>query len=126
VGAIVTDDQVHVHFGCTLGEFPRPVTLDAEGRFTVGGSYVLRAYPVQLGPSLPATFSGVVRGRTLVLSVAVNDTVEKRLVSLGPSSFRLGQEPRMGPCPICRTPGMRLGQGDEVSTFRPRAPAGSP
>ena len=70
-GVIVTDSVVHVHVGCTFGDMPGHVPLDQEGRFTVDGSYVLRAYPIQLGPSLPAQFSGRVSGRTLTLAIAV-------------------------------------------------------
>lgn len=106
-GAIVSDTGIHIHVGCTLGDFPRPAVLDSTGRFSVEGSYVLRAYPVQVGPELPARLSGVVRGSRLTFSVAVEDTVEKKLVALGPLSVTLGQEPRLGPCPICRKPGER-------------------
>ena len=109
-GAIVDDTIVHVHIGCTLGNFPPPAVIDGEGRFNVEGSYTLRAYPIAVGPSVPAVFTGVVNGTELTLSVAVNDTVEKKLVPLGPVTVQLGREPRMQACPICRKPGeMRLG-----------------
>lgn len=97
---IVGDREVHVHLGCTKGDFLRPESL-VDGRFNVEGTYILRAYPIQLGPELPARFTGVVRGSLLTLAVAVNDTVEKTLVALGPVTIVLGREPRMGPCPIC-------------------------
>lgn len=103
-GAIVDESIVHVHIGCTLGNFPRPAVLDGEGRFTVEGSYTLRAFPVAVGPPLPAAFIGAVDGTRLTLSVAVNDTVEKKLVTLGPVTVVLGREPRMQTCPICRRP----------------------
>ena len=103
-GVIVTETVTHVHVGCTFGDIVGRVVLDADGRFTVAGSYVLRAYPVQVGPSLPAQFSGRLRGGTLTLAIAVNDTVEKRLVALGPVSVVFGREPEMGQCPICREP----------------------
>jgi hypothetical protein len=103
-GVIVTDSAVHVHVGCTFGDMPGDVPLDAEGRFTVDGTYVLRAYPVMVGPELPAQFSGRVVGRTLTLVVAVNDTVEKTVVALGPITVTFGRTPLMGPCPICRAP----------------------
>lgn len=103
-GVVVTDSAVHVHVGCTFGDMPGNVQLDASGRFTVDGSYVLRAYPVQIGPSLPAQFSGRVAGRTLTLAIAVNDTVEGKVVALGPITVIHGREPEMGPCPICRAP----------------------
>src|SRR5688572_19253399 len=83
-GIIVSDSVAHVHIDCTLGNFKVPVTLDEQRRFNVAGSYVLRAYPVQLGPELPAQFAGVIDGNELTFTVAVNDTVEKRVVALGP------------------------------------------
>ncbi len=103
-GVIVTDSAAHVHVGCTFGDMPGNIQLDANGRFTVQGSYVLRAYPVQFGPSLPATFSGRVTGSVLTLAVEVDDTVEKKVVALGPIAVVYGREPQMGPCPICRAP----------------------
>jgi hypothetical protein len=103
-GVIVTDSAAHVHVGCTYGDMPGTIPLDANGHFVVEGSYVLRAYPIQVGPSLPAQFSGTVRGRVLTLVIAVNDTIEKRPVALGPISVVYDREPSMGPCPICRAP----------------------
>src|SRR5688500_13192288 len=103
-GVIVTDAAVHVHVGCTFGDMPGTVQLDANGRFTIDGSYVLRAYPIQIGPSLPAQFSGRVAGSTLTLAIAVNDTVEGKVVALGPITVVYGREPELGPCPICRAP----------------------
>jgi hypothetical protein len=110
-GVIVTDSAFHVHVGCTFGDVTGTVPLDAEGRFTVDGSYVLRAYPILVGPSLPAQFSGRVVGRTLTFAVAVNDTVEKKVVALGPATVVFGRTPSMGPCPICRVPRRRVTAG---------------
>jgi len=101
VAAIVTDSLLHVHFGCTNGDFPAPVVLDADGRFSVSGEYLVQAYPVAIGPTMPAEIAGVVRGRDLTMTVAVNDTILKKLVVFGPATVRLGTEPQMGPCPIC-------------------------
>jgi hypothetical protein len=101
-GMIVDDSLVHVHIGCTFGNFVPPDSLTG-AKFSVSGSYVLRAYPVLLGPELPAQFAGTVSGRQLTLTVAVNDTVEKKLVILGPVTITHGVEPRIPPCPICRT-----------------------
>ena len=102
-GAIVDDTLAHVHIGCTLGNFPLPTAIDSHGRFTADGNYTLRAYPIAVGPELPAVFTGVVNGNLLTLSVAVDDTVEKKLVPLGPVTVVLGREPRMQACPICRS-----------------------
>lgn len=99
---MVTESATHVHVGCTNGDMPATIQLDAAGRFTVSGNYLLRAYPVAMGPSLPAEFDGRVNGRTLALTITVNDTIEKKTVRLGPVTVTLGREPRMGPCPICR------------------------
>ena len=106
-GAIVTDTIAHIHIGCTFGDIKGRVPLDAQGRFVLDGTYVLRAYPVYVGPELPAQFSGVVSGNELTLAVAVNDTVQKKVVSLGPVTVKFGTDPRLGPCPICTVPGMR-------------------
>ena len=103
-GVIVNDSSAHVHVGCTLGNFPGPVALDNAGRFSVTGEYLLRAYPVARPPYLPAQFSGTVRNNKLTLTIAVNDTVEKKNVVLGPVTVTLDRPPQLGPCPICRTP----------------------
>jgi hypothetical protein len=108
VAVMVEDATVHVHIGCTNGDFPAPIVVDAEGRFSVAGSYVLRAYPIQVGPSLPAQIAGTVEGRRLTFTVAVNDTVEKKIVILGPSIVTFARDPRMGPCPICVNRGARM------------------
>lgn len=101
-GIIVSESIAHVHIDCTIGDFPMPVTLDENHRFNVTGSYVLRAFPVQLGPSLPAQFAGVIDGNELTFTVAVNDTVEKKLVALGPVKVYYRRQASMRQCPICR------------------------
>jgi len=106
VAVIATDSVTHVHVGCTFGDFPSNVTLDATGHFAVNGAYMLHAYPVAFGPSMPAQMSGQVKGNTLTFAIAVNDTVAKQVVSLGPGTVTLGKDPSMGPCPVCRIPGM--------------------
>ena len=108
VSLMVEQDVAHVHVGCTNGDFNAPLAVDADGRVNVSGSYVLRAYPIQVGPSLPAQLAGVLSGRQLTFTVAVNDTVEKTLVVLGPVTVTLGRDPRMGPCPICDRRQMRV------------------
>lgn len=113
-GVMVEDTLVHVHVGCTLGNFGGPIPLDAQQRFSVAGSYILRAYPVQTGPALPAQFAGVVAGDRLTFTVAVNDTVEKKVVALGPVTVRYRQPARMRQCPICRRDAM----GERVARAR--------
>jgi hypothetical protein len=104
-GLVVNDTIAHAHIGCTFGNFDAPVTLDEAGRFNVAGSYVLRAYPVFVGPYHPAQFAGQLEGNRLTLTITVSDTVEKKTVVLGPVTVTFGREPRMQQCPICRTPG---------------------
>jgi hypothetical protein len=103
-GALVDDTLAHVHVGCTYGNFRGPIPLDASGRFSVDGEFLLRAYPIAIGPTMPAKFTGVVVGTTLTMTVAVSDTIAGGLVVLGPVSVTYGREPMMGPCPICRVP----------------------
>jgi hypothetical protein len=108
-GLIATDSVTHVHIGCTFGDVKGRIPLDRSGQFAVTGSYVLRAYPIMVGPSLPARFFGRVDGTRLTLSIAVTDTVVGGVVNLGPVTVRLGQDPTMGPCPICRVPKVPVG-----------------
>jgi len=102
---IATDSITHVHVGCTYGDFPGNVMLDAQGRFTLDGAYMLRAFPIAIGPAMPAQLSGQVRGNTLTFAVAVNDTVTKQVVSLGPGTVVLGKQWNMTTCPVCQVPG---------------------
>lgn len=101
-GVVVTETTTHVHIGCTVGDIPVRVAAGPDGQFSIEGEYVLRAYPIMVGPRLPAVFSGRVVGRSLTMVVVVNDTTEGKVVTLGPVSVVLGRNPEMGPCPICR------------------------
>lgn len=101
--AIVTDSGAHVHIGCTAGDAEQPLVSDSSGRFSVRGRYNITLYPVARGPDHPARFFGTVADRSMTLSVALTDTA----VTLGPVALVLGQDPRMGPCPICRRPAAR-------------------
>src|SRR5439155_14384925 len=104
-GLIADDSSAHVHIRCTFGNVHQAIVLNAAGRFDVPGDYVLRAYPGYVGLSLPARFQGSVSGKTMALSVTVQDTTADPTAQLGPVLLCDGQEPRMGPCPICRRPG---------------------
>jgi len=61
-GVLVNDTIAHAHVGCTYGDVRGRVPLDAEGRFTAVGSFLLRAYPIAIGPTMPAQFVGRVPG----------------------------------------------------------------
>jgi len=103
-GMIVGDTAMHLHIKCTYGDVSGRVPVDANGRFDVAGSYMLRAYPIAVGPTLPARFSGRLAGAIATITVTVNDTVQHQTVVLGPVMVTYGKEPRMWPCPICRRP----------------------
>ena len=83
-GAIVTDSVMHVHIACTYGDILGIVTLDAAGAFDRAGSYMPRAYPIAIGPSVPARFVGHVVGHDMTITVTVNDTVAKMERVFGP------------------------------------------
>ena len=103
-GAIVTDASAHVHIGCTAGDTKQALVADSSGQFDAPGLYNITLYPVARGPDHPARFFGHSDGRVMTLTVALTDTA----VTLGPVTLILGQEPRMGACPICRKPGKGL------------------
>ena len=100
-GMIVGDTAMHLHVGCTYGDVSGRVPV-VGGEFDVTGSYMLRAYPVAVGPTVPARFRGTVVGSTATVTVTVNDTVEHQTVVRGPVVVKFGDQPRLGPCPICR------------------------
>ena len=103
-GMIVGDTAMHLHIGCTFGDVSGRVPVDANGGFDVAGSYTLRAYPITVGPSVPARFTGTIDGNRVVITATIDDTVEHRTVVHGPVSLTLGEDPRNLPCPICRRP----------------------
>ncbi|MEO8562058.1 MAG: hypothetical protein ABI601_08295 [bacterium] len=103
-GLIVGDTSAHLHIGCTFGDLSGRVVVSEDGRFDVEGSYMLRAYPILVGPTVPARFVGRISGSTLTIIATVDDTVEHRTVVRGPVSVTLGADPKLGPCPICRRP----------------------
>lgn len=105
-GILVGDTLAHVHVGCTNGDFPTPVKLDADGRLDVTSQYQPRAFPVSRGPDVPARLTGQVTGDRLVFQVIVDDTVTHRVFTLGPRTVRYGREPGMAICPICRDASM--------------------
>jgi hypothetical protein len=103
-GMIVGDTAMHLHIKCTYGDVSGRIPVDANGRFDVAGSYMLRAYPIAVGPTLPARFTGRLAGAITTITVTVNDTVQHQTVVLGPVTVTYGKEPRVWPCPICRRP----------------------
>ena len=101
---IASDTATHLHIACTFGDVSGRIALDQAGRFDVAGSYMLRAYPIAVGPTVPARFVGRLSGSTLTVTVLVNDTTQHQSVTRGPVTITLDAEPKLGPCPICRRP----------------------
>lgn len=100
-GMIVSDTSMHLHVGCTYGDVSGRVPV-TNGSFDVSGSYMLRAYPIAVGPTVPARFTGKVTGNVATITATVDDTVQHQTVVKGPVTVTLGETPRLGPCPICR------------------------
>jgi len=100
-GMIVSDTSMHLHIGCTYGDVSGRVPVTS-GTFDVNGSYMLRAYPIAVGPTVPARFTGKVTGNVATITATIDDTVQHQTVIKGPVTVTLGDTPRLGPCPICR------------------------
>jgi hypothetical protein len=100
---IVGDTAMHIHVGCTFGDVSGRVPV-SNNHFDVAGSYMLRAFPIAIGPTVPARFVGDLSGATARVTITVDDTVEHKTVILGPVSVTYGQDARLMPCPICRRP----------------------
>ena len=105
-GLIATDTSAHVHIGCTLGDVKGHIVADAQGHFTVSGTYNVDAVPIDRGILHPAQFTGQITGNSMILTVVLTDTGRQ----VGPVTLVFGKEPKMGPCPICRVPGERRSQ----------------
>lgn len=103
-GLIADDSTAHVHVGCTFGNLPHAIVLDPSGHFDLAGDYTLRAFPIVVGPPLPARFRGVVVGPMMTLTIVVSDTTADTTAVLGPIQLFHGREPQMQACPICRSP----------------------
>ena len=113
-GMIVGDTSMHLHVGCTFGNVSGRIPVSSDGSFDVTGDYMLRAYPIAVGPTVPARFTGRLVGATATVTVTVDDTVQHKTVVEGPVTVTLGQQPQLGPCPICIRPGLRAGSSKTI------------
>ena len=68
----VAVDGCDLVVGCGHGQFAQPHVL-ADGTFVVNGTYRIEVGPISVNPAPPATFSGVLSGQTLTLSVTPSD-----------------------------------------------------
>src|SRR5947209_1240258 len=82
-GLIVLDTAFHLHVGCTFGDASIRPQLNVNGDFDVSGSYMLHAYPITVGPSVPARFTGHVDGSTVTITATVQDTTTGKTVVFG-------------------------------------------
>ena len=101
---IVSDTAMHLHVGCTYGDASGRIPIGTDGKFDVSGNYTLHAFPIAVGPTVPARFTGRVNGAVMTVTATIDDTVQKRTVTLGPVSVTYNVEPKMKNCPICRRP----------------------
>jgi hypothetical protein len=89
----VAVDGCDLVVGCGHGQFPQPV-VHADGTFVINGAYRIEAGPVSINPAPPATFSGVLAGQSLTLSVTPSDP------SLRPASYVLQLTNASGKCAV--------------------------
>ncbi len=92
----LTDSGGAIEYDCAHGGLGAPVRLDRAGRFEIAGVHVREhGGPIRVGEvpdSLPARYSGHVRGNRMTLRVLVGaDT-------LGPFELRRGAEPQLFKC----------------------------
>jgi hypothetical protein len=103
---IVSDTAMHLHIGCTYGDVSGRIPIAADGNIDAVGSYMLHAYPVAVGPTVPARFVGRWNGlsSSLTVTATVYDTTTNKTITRGPVTITLGQDPKLMPCPVCRRP----------------------
>jgi len=89
----VAVDGCDLVVGCGHGQFPAPV-IHADGMFEVSGTYRVEVGPISIDPAPPATFSGVVKGQTLTITVAPSDR------SVVPASYVLHLTNASGKCAV--------------------------
>jgi len=118
-GLIVTDTSAHLHIGCTFGDVTGVIPIDAGGHFNVAETHNISAFPVDRGVYLPARLVGHENFPTVTFTVVVDDTVHHQTVTLGPVKVVFGKEPKMGPCPICRTPADQMRRLSARGTANP-------
>jgi hypothetical protein len=96
---VASDSITEVTYGCTSGEFTGSIPLNTAGRFAVNGSFYPYFGPISASALMPAQLSGLVEGNTLTFAIAVSDTIQHRVISLGPQVVVLGQPANIVVCP---------------------------
>ena len=73
----VTESSCDLYAGCWHGQFSRP-RMNADGTFTIEGTYRYEAGPVTNETGQTARFSGSISGETLTLTVERTDQTVPR------------------------------------------------
>jgi hypothetical protein len=89
----VAVDGCDLVVGCGHGQFAQP-DVHADGTFAVSGTYRIEVGPISINPAPTATFSGVLSGQTLTLSVAPSDPSPR------PASYVLQLTNGTGKCSV--------------------------
>lgn len=74
VSLTITDVGSSLEFDCASGAIPGPFTVDAQGRFSLSGTYTPGTggpEPIDPPPAQDATYSGRVSGQDMTLTVDV-------------------------------------------------------
>ena len=96
----VTHSSTHVTVNCSFGDFPGEISLDNNGRFTINGNWNRSTGPIQLNGQMPAQMSGQVFGNEMTFAIAVDDTINKQVTSVGPVTVDYGRRGGDFPCPL--------------------------
>jgi hypothetical protein len=78
---VVTDSGATIQFGCASGAINQPILLNANGRFSLPGTYTPGGGPVRSdgGTHLSATYSGQVTGDSMLFTVRFNDGTQDQV-----------------------------------------------
>jgi hypothetical protein len=94
----VTDAGAKIESDCANGQIPGPLTLDADGRFAVEGTWTAEhAGPVRIDEEPVAArvrYSGLVSGSTMTLDVSLIESGQ----SLGSFTLKLGSDGALRKC----------------------------
>ncbi len=96
IGLVVTTDGADIEFDCAVGHINAPLTLDANGRFRVKGTYRFErpaAAFVDDSAGTEVVYAGTVKGNTLRLEVEFPGQSEHKKFQL-----MRGQEPHLTKC----------------------------
>lgn|ERR1041384_6021638 len=93
----VTADGATIEYDCAHGTLTGPLALDAQGRFSVAGTYAREGGPVRVNAAptgRPARFDGSVQGRTMTLTATLTDKGQ----DVGTFTLTQGSEGRLWKC----------------------------